>query len=199
MRRALLNAGLLLAMLLLLAANRTLVGEQGRKNVEIFPNMVRSAAAESFSANSLFADGMAMRRKVPGTVVRGFPPLGYGPGEEDAARAARELSNPFAAADQAALARGGVVFANWCAVCHGPEGAGDGPVSKRGFPTPPSLTAPNAVGLPDGRIFHIATFGRNNMPGYAAQIDRDDRWKAVLHVRSLQAKASAAPPGGATP
>ncbi len=188
MRRVALNALLLVVMLVLLAANGALRSETGRRNFEFFPDMARSAAAESYSANALFADGMAMRRPVRGTVVRGFLPLGYGPGKEEAVRAGMELTNPVKA-DAAALARGAAIYATFCQVCHGPEGLGDGAVSKRGFPTPPSLLAENALGLPDGRIFHIVTYGQNNMPSYGGQIAREDRWKAVLHVRELQKRS----------
>ena len=38
-------------------------------------------------------------------------------------------------------------------------------------------------------MFHVLTFGQKNMPGYAAQITTDDRWKAILHVRELQRPA----------
>jgi mono/diheme cytochrome c family protein len=190
MRRTVLNAFLFVVMVALLAANGGLRSETGRRNFELFPNMARSAASESYAANALFADGMAMRKPVPGTVVRGFVPIGYGPGKDEAIRAGEELANPVTA-DAAALTRGAAIYATYCQVCHGPGGLGDGTVSKRGFPTPPSLLAENALALPDGRIFHIVTHGQNNMPPYAAQIARRDRWKAVLHVRSMQSKGAA--------
>jgi mono/diheme cytochrome c family protein len=41
----------------------------------------------------------------------------------------------------------------------------------------------------DGQMFHILTYGQNNMPSYAAQIDRQDRWKVIAYVRTLQAAA----------
>ncbi len=102
------------------------------------------------------------------------------------------MKNPFAA-DGTALARGAAVFANYCALCHGGTGLGDGPVTKSGFPAPPSLLGDSARRMPDGRIFHIITFGQGNMPGHAAQIPREDRWKAALHVRELQKAAAKAP------
>ncbi|HEY0787867.1 MAG TPA: c-type cytochrome, partial [Thermoanaerobaculia bacterium] len=126
MRRTALNAFLLVLMVALLVANGALRSETGRRNFEFFPNMARSAASESYAANALFADGMAMRRPVAGTVVRGFLPLGYGAGQSEAIRAGKELANPRKA-DPAALARGAAIYATYCQVCHGPEGLGDGP------------------------------------------------------------------------
>jgi mono/diheme cytochrome c family protein len=35
-------------------------------------------------------------------------------------------------------------------------------------------------------MFHILTYGQKNMPSYASQVSEDDRWKAILYVRSLQ-------------
>jgi hypothetical protein len=45
-------------------------------------------------------------------------------------------------------------------------------------------------------MFHIITYGKGNMPPHAAQISREDRWKVILHIRSLQAEseATATPP-----
>jgi mono/diheme cytochrome c family protein len=83
--------------------------------------------------------------------------------------------------------RGKEVYENHCIVCHGPTGAGDGPVVARGFPAPPSLLAPKARAYPDGRIFHVVTVGQNRvMPSYAASLEPRDRWAVVFYVRALQ-------------
>ena len=37
-------------------------------------------------------------------------------------------------------------------------------------------------------MFHVLSYGQGNMAPYASQVDRDDRWKAILHVRALQEK-----------
>lgn len=95
----------------------------------------------------------------------------------------------------AALDRGAAVYATFCEICHGAGGAGDGTVARRGFPAPPSLLAEKARNLADGEMFHILTYGRANMPAYRSQIDREDRWRAVLHVRRLQEETPAEPTG----
>jgi mono/diheme cytochrome c family protein len=43
------------------------------------------------------------------------------------------------------------------------------------------------MNLKDGQIFHIITYGQKNMPALAAQVLREDRWKAALYIRSMQA------------
>jgi mono/diheme cytochrome c family protein len=70
-------------------------------------------------------------------------------------------------------------------------GAGDGLVTKRGMPGFP-INAGAPTGFPDGKIFHLTSYGRNNMPSYATQVSQEDRWKIVLHLRELQKAAQTA-------
>lgn len=184
------NLRLLLALVLVIGLH-WLIRPVTERPVAPLPmsNMDRGPAAEAFAASRVLPRGMVLQPPVPGTVARDQQPLPYGPDAASAERAGVELRNPIAADDAAAAARGAEVYRNFCATCHGPTGMGDGPVTRRGVPPPPSLLADNALGLPDGRIFHLITFGQKNMPGYATQISPDDRWKAVLHVRALQAPA----------
>lgn len=185
MRISAVNAVLLGAIVLLLPLHWILPSDPARRNYEVLPDMARSAAYHSFAPNPNFANGMTLREPVPGTIIRGQMPLHYTASKADAERAGRELVSPFVG-DKNALARGAIVFANFCETCHGPLGKGDGLVAKRGFPAPPSLLAPRALGLKDGQLFHILTYGQANMPSYAAQVDRDDRWCAIEYVRKLQ-------------
>lgn len=186
MIRRLLVPGLLILTIALLAGISVSLGRDfERPNVRFLPEMVRSVPYDAFDASPVFEDGMTLRPPAPGTIARGHMPLGFGPGEEEALRAGRELTNPLATTTEA-LERGGRVYRAFCQVCHGEGGAGDGPVTTRGFPPPPSLLADNARGMADGRLFHVVSFGQGNMPAYAAQIAPEDRWKVVLHVRSLQ-------------
>jgi mono/diheme cytochrome c family protein len=47
--------------------------------------------------------------------------------------------------------------------------------------------------MKDGQLFHVLTYGQNNMPSYASQLSRDDRWNAILYVRTMQATATSVP------
>jgi len=96
-------------------------------------------------------------------------------------------------------AKGDTLYQNFCATCHGPAGAGDGPVGRR-MGAPP-LLSPRARGFSDGYIYSIIRYGRGLMPRYGDKLyDPMDRWAIVNHVRKLQAAAPAAPaapaPGG---
>lgn len=169
--RIVVNSVLLVVVAALLSLNWVVRVDPNQRNVEFFPNMARSVPYDSFSANPNFADGMTLRKPPAGVVIRGFEPV-------------RDLLNPFH--DAQSLARGAVIYATYCEICHGPAGKGDGTVAQRGFPMPPSLLAANARQLSDGQIYQIVSNGRKNMPSYASQVDRVDRWKAILYVRDIQ-------------
>lgn len=217
-RRTVLNLALAVALGGLVGLHFALAPRPGLRNFELLPEMVDSVPYDAFAPNPAFADGKTLQAPPEGTISRGLLPLHLGPGPDEAVRAGRELANPLARpavlrpdagplppplaaredeeriAFERALAKGEAAYATYCALCHGPQGAGDGPVAKRGFPAPPSLLAANARAMADGRIFHLITHGGENMPSYAVQIPREERWQAILYVRELQA-ANPAPPG----
>lgn len=180
------NLFLLIAFLATVAVNLSIRYDPSRPNTEYLPEMVHSIAYDSFSPNPNFPDGKTLQPPVAGTIPRNHLPLHYQASPEDAVRAGNELKNPWTAQQPSAVERGAFVYGVFCQPCHGSTGRGDGPVALRGFPPPPSLLAEKAVGLKDGQIFHILTYGQKNMPSYAGQLSREDRWKAILYVRSLQ-------------
>lgn len=164
--------------------------DHARPNYEFFPDMARAPHYGAFEANPHFADGKTQQAPQAGAIPRGLRPLHYARTPEDALRAGRELGSPYAGADAATLRpvleRGGAAFRAYCVACHGGGGTGDGPVSLRGFPPPPSLLAPHAREMADGQLYHVITFGQGNMPAHAALVDREDRWKVIAYVRKLQ-------------
>lgn len=158
----------------------------GVRNLEWPTQMQYSPAYLSQTVNPVLPLGMTAQPAVPGTVPRGFQPFHYGPDQAEADRAGRELKNPFpSTADN--LARGQYIFVNYCAVCHGAGGAGDGPLIPK-YPNPPAYQTEQSRALPDGALFHVITAGRNNMPSHAAQVSAEDRWKVILYIRKLQGK-----------
>jgi mono/diheme cytochrome c family protein len=163
-------------------------------NREFFPDMAHAPRFGAFEPNPVFRDGKTLQAPPPGTIPRGWIPMRYAATPAEAERAGAELQNPFRADDARALARGQHVFTSFCVPCHGAGGRGDGPVTSRGVPPPPSLVAGRALTMKDGQIFHILTWGQNNMASYASQIAREDRWRVTLYIRSLQSQAAPATP-----
>ncbi len=155
-----LNLFLIVLLVALVAANLGLSENPGRRNWEAMPEMVRTIAYKSFTANPGFRDGKTEQLPPEGTI---------------AMPAAHQVTRP-----------GAVVFQTYCQPCHGGAGKGDGPVALRGFPPPPSLVAQHALELTDDQMFQIVTRGQKNMPSYAAQVPPQDRRAAIAYIRSLQ-------------
>ena len=183
-----LNVTLLVFLGVALGLHLTIRPDPSRRNFEIMPDMTESVPFDAQSENDNFPNGQNLRLPVPGTIARGYLPLHYTATPEDAVRAGVELKNPFDAGDETARQRGAFVYETFCLVCHGAAGLGKGPMTTRGVPPPPSLKADRALAMKDGQMFHVLSFGQGNMAPYASQLDRDDRWKAILYVRELQNK-----------
>jgi mono/diheme cytochrome c family protein len=181
------------------ALHLSLRADPARRNLEFVPDMANGPAYETQAANPVFPDGKTLQAPPPGTIARGYLPLAVDGLPLDVTTPYKELApeqvaawdrlaapalDPEAAA--AARARGAFVFENFCAVCHGAGGPEGGPVTKRGVPPPTPLTGDGARAKSDGRLFRILTAGEGNMPSYATQVAREDRWNVILYVRSLQ-------------
>lgn len=187
--RHILNVFLFAVLLAVLGLNFVIRRDPGQRNFEIMAEMANSVAYESQAENPAVEGGNTALQPVFGTIARDFMPMHYDATHEDTVRSGAELNNPLLTEDPKNLDRGATVYANFCAVCHGATGLGDGPVTTRGFPPPPSLNGENARKVRDGRMFHILTYGQKNMPPYSSQITREDRWRVILHIRYMQKQA----------
>ena len=121
--------------------------DNDRPGYIVLPGMVESVPYDAFDRNPI--DGRTLPLPPEGTVPMGKSLVLYGPGEEEAARAGRELRNPLSAAGEEMgeqLSRGEHVYDIFCAVCHGPAGEGDGPIIGQ-FPNPPSLLGEHSHAL----------------------------------------------------
>jgi mono/diheme cytochrome c family protein len=166
---------------------------------EYMPDMARGPAYKAFAPNAATRNGQTLQAPVAGTIARGHRPyvFHYGPGEEEAARAGRELANPLPQTP-ATLDDGRGLYQTYCLVCHGANGKGDGPLVVAGkIPTPPAYTSDRVAPFPPGRLFHVVTMGTQNaagvqkMPSYAALLTPGERWMVVSYVsKTLQRSAT---------
>ncbi|HWP42420.1 MAG TPA: cytochrome c [Blastocatellia bacterium] len=184
MKRAFSWLAVILLPVVVVGGIRMMSRDTTERNLEMPTQMQYSPAYLSQTANPVLRDGMTLQPPVPGTIPRGFQPFHYGAGPEEAARAGRELKNLFEPKEEH-LARGQFVYSNYCAVCHGASGAGDGPIIPK-YPNPPSFKTEQSRMLADGAMFHVITRGRNNMPPHEALVSAEDRWKVILYIRKLQ-------------
>ncbi|AWU43944.1 cytochrome c [Blattabacterium sp. (Cryptocercus kyebangensis)] len=71
-----------------------------------------------------------------------------------------------------------------CSICHGDNGDGQGILVKN----------EKIFGIPNykdrdltiGSIYHVITYGKNNMSSYASQLNESDRWKLSEYVMYLK-------------
>jgi mono/diheme cytochrome c family protein len=98
-------------------------------------------------------------------------------------------SNPVPA-DEASIARGTELFNINCAVCHGTDGKGNGPVAPfLQNKKPADLTGPIVLSLSDGAIFMVITDGKPGaMPALNENLTVRERWDVVNYVRNLLKK-----------
>jgi mono/diheme cytochrome c family protein len=113
-------------------------------------------------------------------------PLGAGPRYETRDDT-EDLPNPVPATP-ASLARGKAIFVARCAPCHGPEGRGNGPVS-RFFPEAPDFAYTTIRRRSDGFIWGTISYGGKAMPPQREGLTPEERWDVVNLVRQIQANA----------
>lgn len=86
----------------------------------------------------------------------------------------------------ASVARGAALYQQNCAICHGPEGRGNGPAARGLNPPPVDLTV-HGNQHPPGQMFLWISQGIRGtaMPPFEDTLSEEDRWHLVNYVRSL--------------
>jgi len=102
---------------------------------------------------------------------------------------AKKLKNAVALS-AAAAERGGKLFRQYCADCHGAKGDGKGPMANSLKRKPADLTSGSTKGLADGEIFWRVSKGDDIMPNFEKTfpLSENERWELVHFVRSLGKK-----------
>ncbi|MCC7233247.1 MAG: cytochrome c [Bacteroidia bacterium] len=160
---------------------------------EYMPNMYRSPSYETYGENPMYADSMEARQPVAGTIARGDAiytdldrlPYPYPDTPEGYEKAGAELKDPLPHTPEN-LAEGKRLYENYCLICHGDKGMGDGPVAKNNGPIPPSYSGDQLKNLPEGKMFHTTQYGKNMMGSHASQLTASQRWKIIQYVQTLQ-------------
>src|SRR5512147_1180895 len=90
------NVFMLLAALLLSGCGAS----STQRAYEYMPDMARGPAYKAYAPNPATRDGLTLQHPVSGTIARGYQAFHFGPGEQEAIRAGRELQNPYRATSQ---------------------------------------------------------------------------------------------------
>jgi mono/diheme cytochrome c family protein len=98
----------------------------------------------------------------------------------------KRLKNPVAPTEES-IGRGKALFDIYCAVCHGGDAKGNGPVAKKFIP-PPDITAGFFKQRSDGFIYSTIKYGGAVMPPYGEDMTIRERWDLVNYLRRLQGK-----------
>lgn len=154
--------------------------------LEILPDMAIQPKLRPETVSLFFADNMSSRLPVPGTIARDDP-------YEDSAVNTGKVPGTTNWVEQVPLpvnaelmARGEQRYQINCLPCHSPIGDGNGIVTKYGMLKAANFHDPRLVAMTDGELFNTITFGKNNMPPYAAQVSITDRWAVIAYIRALQ-------------
>lgn len=150
--------------------------------------MERQPKARAFAPNTFFEDGRAMRQPPPGTVPRERivqnPALTRGRvGDKDVTEMPIQVT-------RAVLDLGHRKFDIYCATCHGLVGDGRSLVAANmALRLPPNLH--DRAGMAVGHYYQVIANGFGLMPGYAAELNVEERWAVIAYLRVLQLSQSA--------
>lgn len=96
-----------------------------------------------------------------------------------------KITPPFPL-DAKAGERGAKLYGIYCTPCHGLTGASDTPVAKKMDLTPVVLTSDRVTKeLKDAEIFVKILASDSIMPKYRAELEDNEAWEIVAHVRQL--------------
>lgn len=150
--------------------------------IQYMPNMHRTDVVKAQRKAPFFEDQVGPRVPPTGTVARGIEYYEFK--KEDVAGELPVRPNPVPITLEN-VKRGKLIYEQYCIVCHGPKGLGNGYVVPP-YPKVPSLQSEKILGLADSQIFHVISVGQNTMGAYGDYVRTPDRWKLVHYIRALQ-------------
>jgi mono/diheme cytochrome c family protein len=113
-------------------------------------------------------------------------PFKYGKADLDSASANFKIPSSFLEDIDGNVKEGKRLYEIMCMHCHGKTGQGDGGVVVVGEYNPPSPYNGAYKERSLGGIFHVITYGKGAMGPHASQLNKLERWKVAMYVRTLQ-------------
>lgn len=100
---------------------------------------------------------------------------------------ANSIKNPYKG-NANATAAGKTLYKQFCAICHGDKGKGDGLAGMNLKPRPGNFTKDAVQSQTDGAIYWKMTEGRAPMASYKTALTEQQRWQLVNYIRQLGGK-----------
>ena len=89
--------------------------------------------------------------------------------------------------DAVSIARGQEIYGQMCAVCHGVQGRGDGPLARTMVPRPADFRVHMAEGHTPDQLFDWTSNGVPDtaMQGFANDLSVEDRWNVINFLQTV--------------
>jgi len=151
------------------------------------PDMYYSRAYDAYTSNPNFADSQTSRLPVVGTIARGHMMPDHLTEGDTIAYKSYTTTLRF---NEDEMAEGKRLFMIYCAICHGPELDGNGPLYKSGkfAAMPANFKDGKYLHMPIGQMYAAVKFGKNMMGSYASQLNIKQRWMILAFIKKTQSE-----------
>ncbi len=151
------------------------------------PDMTYSRAYDAYTSNPNFADSQTSRLPVAGTVARGHMLPDHLKEGDTTAYKTFTTSVRF---NEDELKEGHRLFNIYCAICHGSNLDGQGPLFASGkfASMPANFKDGKYLHMSVGQMYAAAKYGKNMMGSYAAQLDAQQRWMIIAFIKKTQSE-----------
>ncbi len=190
MKKVFLIAGLITTTMAMMSCGDKVRRDPGKVYM---PDMAYSRAYETYaSTENLDQKGIHYNAlPVNGTVARGDMPAYSLQNDSAGYVASASVKNPLPALSVEDNTEAVRLYLINCGICHGKKLDGNGPLWNDGngpYPAAPkNLLADDMKALPEGTMFHSATYGKGQMGSYASQLSTKQRWMVIHYIKSMQA------------
>ena len=151
-------------------------------------NSLDNGRGEYFNSNKYNPNRMNMREPAPHTIKRNafgwLPYHGKNVPKDSVPIVTARLRSPLDSS-VAVLDQGKILYETYCKHCHGAKAMGDGKVSDK-YAGVANLKGDSYLGITEGHIFHVITYGAGLMGSHGSQVSPEDRWKIAKYVKALQ-------------
>jgi mono/diheme cytochrome c family protein len=149
------------------------------------PDMTYSRAYDAYTSNPNFDDSLTSRPPVAGTVARGHQRPEYLKEGDTTGYKSFTTALRF---DADEVKEGGRLFNIYCAICHGPNMDGQGPLFASGkfASMPANFKDAKYLHMPVGQMYAAVKYGKNMMGSYASQLDQKQRWMVLAYIKKMQ-------------